>query len=170
MTVGEFSDSQSPNTANLVTETLIPFSNTARPARARGLTQLLDLQETCYFRAMQLKTDHEDFAALARAFCLLEERIRIRRGIPLPGQLRPDLPPMKGLKGKRGKGSPVLDLPAAQAFSEAVEKVKAEARAAGAQLDTEDGESAAPEVNPPESKAPKKPAPKPSITRQKVKG
>ena len=74
-------------------------------------------------------------ATLARSWCLVQECIRVMRGIPLPGQLRPDLPPMKGLKGKRGKGSPVLDLPAAQAFSEAVEKVKAEARAAGAQLD-----------------------------------
>jgi hypothetical protein len=87
-------------------------------------------------------------ATLARSWCLVQECIRIMRGIPLPGQLRPDLQPMKGARVKRGKGSPMLDLPAAaQSFMES-------AAAKGEQLDDD---AQAPEVNASESKTPKPP-------------
>ncbi len=43
-------------------------------------------------------------AALARAWSTVQESIRVMRGIPLPGQLRPDLDPaMNAKRGKRGK-------------------------------------------------------------------
>jgi hypothetical protein len=117
--------------------------------RPKGMTQLLDLQESCYQRAMKAKTSHEDFAGLARAFCLLEERIRIRRGIPLPGQLRPDLDReqiKRAMKRARARGS-VIEL-------------MDDANGA-AMLETEEP----PEGNAVESKAPKPPtrkAPKPA--------
>lgn len=68
-----------------------------------------------------------DHAALARAFCLIDERIRIRKGIPLPGQLRPDLVP-----GKRGKREGIIDLAKAGNFAEAVEAPKATSQVAPA--------------------------------------
>jgi hypothetical protein len=46
-------------------------------------------------RASDSKTTPAALAALARAFCALQEQKRILRGIPLPGQLRPDLDPVQ---------------------------------------------------------------------------
>lgn len=69
--------------------------------RATALTQLLDVAAVTYQMLMTKKHKAVDHAALARAFCLIDERIRIRRGIPLPGQFQPSLDPV--LNAKRGR-------------------------------------------------------------------
>jgi len=58
-------------------------------------------------------------ASLARAWSELEDRKRILRGIPLPGQLRPDLDPVQMMKAlKRAKSRKSIDLqPSAGAFA-----------------------------------------------------
>lgn len=85
----------------------------------RPTTQLREaraLQRLIFSDAQVIGIKPSDLASLARAWCDLQESIRKLRGIPLPGQLRPDLVP-----GKRGKREPILN---AQSFSEAVEVPK----------------------------------------------
>lgn len=65
------------------------------------MTQLLELAAITHARMLNEKISPIEHAALARAFCLIDERIRIRKGIPLPGQLKPDELPKKWLKLKR---------------------------------------------------------------------
>jgi hypothetical protein len=88
-------------------------------------------------------------AALARALCDVDKRIRAWKGLPDPAPLRVgELAMVK--RAKRGKGAPLVDLPAAaQSFMES-------AAAKGEQLDDD---AQPPVVNASESKAPKTPTP-----------
>jgi hypothetical protein len=64
-----------------------------RFGRQTAKTQLLDMQAVLLRCVLDPDTKPSDAAQCARAFDVLEERIRILRGKPLPGQLRPDLVP-----------------------------------------------------------------------------
>ena len=86
----------------------------------RGRTQLREarqLQRLIFRDASAPEIKPSDLACLARAWCDLQESIRKLRGIPLPGQLRPDLVP-----GKRGKREQILDV--GSSFAEAAESPK----------------------------------------------
>ena len=69
--------------------------------REYPLTEAVELQKLCMKLARQPKVRAIDLAALARAWDILEDRKRILRGRPLPGQLRPDSLPGKGVKRGR---------------------------------------------------------------------
>ncbi len=93
---------------DVLTQNLVPFQpghefgNGGR--REYPLTEAVELQKLCMKLARAPKVRPLDLAALARAWDVLEERKRILRGKPLPGQLRPDLDPaMNAKRGKRGK-------------------------------------------------------------------
>ena len=50
-------------------------------------------------------------ALLARSWCLLQDTIRVMRGVPSPGQLRPDLDPVQMARMlKRAKARKPIDL------------------------------------------------------------
>lgn len=91
-----------------------PRCGTERPTTQ--LREARQLQRVAFSRAQEAGIKPVESSAFMRAWCDLQESIRKLRGIPLPGQLRPDLVP-----GKRGKREPILN---AQSFSEAVEVPK----------------------------------------------
>ena len=62
-----------------------------RSGRQTSKTQLLDMQARLLRDVLDPATKPTDAAMCARAFDVLEERLRILKGKPLPGQLRPDL-------------------------------------------------------------------------------
>jgi hypothetical protein len=63
-------------------------------------------------------------ALLARSWCLLQDSIRIMKGIPTPGQLRPDLDPMQLMKAvKRSRSRKPIELASGGAFSGPTEDV-----------------------------------------------
>jgi len=64
-----------------------------RFGRQTAKTQLLDMQAVLLAAVLDPRTKPTDAAQCARAFDVLEERLRILKGKPLPGQLRPDLVP-----------------------------------------------------------------------------
>ncbi len=70
------------------------------------------LQRLIFTVAQDKKTTAIALSSLARAWTCLQESIRTMRGIPLPGQLRPDLDPaMSAKRGKRGKrGKAMLEI------------------------------------------------------------
>jgi len=83
---------------------------------SRGLKQAYDLQNFTFDAAMALKESmtkdgkvvltRDDATAIQRlvsAWEACQERVRIHRGKPLPGSLRPDR-----RNGKRGGGHPAL--------------------------------------------------------------
>ncbi len=85
-----------------------------RAGRDRPTTQLKEartLQRFIYAQAQEKGIKPVDLAALARAWSVLQESIRVLRGIPNPGQFRPELDPLKN--AKRGKLR-VLDLAPAE--------------------------------------------------------
>ena len=84
----------------------------SRLHRSTSLTQLLDCAAIIHQRITEKRIKAVDLASLARALCLVDERIRIRRGIPLPGMLRPDLDAVSNAKrGKRGKVIELVEEP-----------------------------------------------------------
>ena len=64
-----------------------------RFGRQTAKTQLLDMQAVLLADVLNPRTKPTDRAQCARAYDVLEERLRILKGKPLPGQLRPDLVP-----------------------------------------------------------------------------
>ncbi len=81
----------------------------------RGRTQLREarqLQRFIFRDASVTGIKPSDLALLARAWCALQESIRVLRGIPMPGHLQPVAVP-----GRRGK---IVEL-ARSGFSEAIE-------------------------------------------------
>lgn len=73
------------------------------------------------------KTKPTTRATLARAWCELEERKRILRGRPLPGQLRPVAP----AKPKRRRQPPILEAPLEAPMTSVGEAAGEHAPAAG---------------------------------------
>ncbi len=96
--------------------------------RSTALAQALALQQTLFERAAKPKVRADHLASLARAWCVVQEAVRIMRGLPLPGQLRPDLDPVQLTRAlKRSKSrSPILELANAKHF-EAPEEAPAPA-------------------------------------------
>lgn len=81
----------------------------------RPTTQLREartLQRIIFAQAQDPMIKPVDLSALARAWSALQESIRVLRGIPLPGQLRPD-----GLPTKRGKRGAVIELARPEAIA-----------------------------------------------------
>ncbi len=69
--------------------------------RTRNLIQLVDASEVIYQRIMNHELEAVELSSLARALCDVDKRIRAWKGLPEPGQLRPDSDPVRGLrKGK----------------------------------------------------------------------
>lgn len=70
-----------------------------------------ELEQLIMKAARQPKVRVVDLTALVRAFCQLAECIRVLRGLPLPGQLRPDLDPQQLSRAiKRMKQKLPLDI------------------------------------------------------------
>jgi hypothetical protein len=70
------------------------------------LREARDLQRLIYVDCQRESIKPSDLAALARAWAVLQESIRVLRGIPSPGQLRPDLDPVqlkRAMKRARGR-------------------------------------------------------------------
>jgi len=84
-------------------------SPTSRPARTRSLTQLIDTAEVLYQRIMTSALDPVELSSLARALCDVDKRIRAWKGLPEPGQLRPDCLP--GKRAKKGKFIELVEEP-----------------------------------------------------------
>ena len=79
---------------------------------SKAVLQARELQELLMADAKNPETKPAVRAVLARSWCLVTESIRILRGIPAPGQLRPDLDPVnlaRALKRHRSRGT-VLEL------------------------------------------------------------
>jgi hypothetical protein len=79
---------------------------TAKPPKpplenASEFAQLNYLQKLLLYRASRKECADLAMARLALAFCALGERKRVLRGIPDPGQLRPDLDPVQLAKALR---------------------------------------------------------------------
>ena len=86
--------------------------NSSRNRFASPYYQAVMLQRLCIDHAQRKKIRPGELAALAKAWDVLEERKRILRGVPLPGQLRPDLDPVQLMKAaKRARTRGALDLP-----------------------------------------------------------
>jgi hypothetical protein len=87
---------------------LRPFHTNPNPIRVNYRSQTLAVTTVVFDRIMAKKTKAVDLIGLARVWCSLMETVRIMRGVPLPGQLRPDLDPvqmMKAIKRARSRGS-----------------------------------------------------------------
>lgn len=71
--------------------------------------QIIELQASLHRDATQEGTRPDHRAACARAWDVLEDRLRVLDGKPLPGQLRPDIEQAR--KSRRGVGATLLSLP-----------------------------------------------------------
>ncbi len=78
-----------------------------RPTTTTAYSQLVATSKSIFHSLMHDELRPVDRAALARALCDVDKRIRAWKGLPEPGQLRPDSDPVRGLK--KGKLR-VLDL------------------------------------------------------------
>lgn len=79
-----------------------------QPGRKSAYSQAVEAQDLVMADIRNPKTKPSIRAGLCRAWDVLEERKRILRGCPLPGQLRPDLDPVqlsRALKRHRDRGS-----------------------------------------------------------------
>ena len=96
------------------TRPTLQLNRSNAPGRRSIYSQVIDLQELAAKLANCKETKASDVAALIRAWDVLEERKRILRGVPLPGQLRPDLDPVQLARTvKRMKQRRVIDVPGA---------------------------------------------------------
>ena len=79
----------------------LPASNASLTTQAIAVERLL------VWNMFQKNCSHACLSRLALAWCQVLERIRVLRGVPLPGQLRPDLDPVqlaKALRRQRDRG------------------------------------------------------------------
>lgn len=72
---------------------------------ATEFVQINYLQRLILWRAGRKECTDIGLARLCAAYAVLGERKRVLRGIPLPGQLRPDLDPVQLAKALRRQGS-----------------------------------------------------------------
>ena len=72
-----------------------------RNGRLKPRTQILRMQASLLESATDRSVPPHIRAAAARAWDVLEERIRIIDGKPLPGQLRPELQALRALRKER---------------------------------------------------------------------
>ena len=72
-----------------------------RPGRKSAYSQAVEAQDIAMAYIRDPKTKPSISAALMRAWDVLEERKRILRGCPLPGQLRPDMDPVQLAKAAK---------------------------------------------------------------------
>ena len=76
------------------------------PRQTTPLVENRHLQRLIFVEACKKTTKPIALSALARAWCILEQTSRQMRGIPSPGQLRPDLDPVqlkRAMKRARGR-------------------------------------------------------------------
>lgn len=92
-----------------------PAKDTPETQDLPRITPLMEaraIQRLIYDRAARDKVTDVALASLARSWCLVQECIRVMRGIPSPGQLRPDLDPVqlsRALKRMKSR-KPILDI------------------------------------------------------------
>lgn len=80
-------------------------------AKITPLMEARALQRFIYNRASQPKVTDAALATLARSWALLQDCIRVMRGIPDPGSLRPDLDPVQLMKAaKRARSRQPIQL------------------------------------------------------------
>jgi len=60
-----------------------------------SICQLADIRDWAYALLEKTKDDPNAYAMLARSYVVILDAIRILRGVPLPGSLRPDLDPQQ---------------------------------------------------------------------------
>lgn len=87
-----------------------------QPGRRGAYSQAVALQDAIFQKAQNPKETAVGLSSLARAWSELEDRKRILRGVPLPGQLRPDLDPAQALKMlKRLRSRQPVEMPGVSA-------------------------------------------------------
>ena len=86
------------------------WSLTAAGKPLSPISEARTLQRLIFSTAQKKDTTPVALAALARAWTCLQTSIREMRGIPLPGQLRPDS--LSGKSAKRGKLIELAEAPA----------------------------------------------------------
>ncbi len=142
------------NTSNGAGRELALIQKSSSPLAENRWLQRLVFSASCVKGLDPTKLSH-----LARAHCVLVETNLRLRGIPSPGQLRPDLDPVQLKRAmKRARGRQPIEI--AQMVN---------AAAGAAMMDAEEGEqvvSEPPEGNAVESKAPKPPTRKASMKRE----
>jgi hypothetical protein len=82
-----------------------------RPTATTSYFQLVATSKSIFAALMSDKLKAGERAALARALCEVDKRIRAWKGLPEPGQLRHESDPVKGAKKLRGK---VLEIDAGE--------------------------------------------------------
>jgi hypothetical protein len=85
------------------------------------IRQALAIQRLLCWTMWQPETSTADLSRLALAWSSVRESLRVLRGLPLPGQLRPDLDPLqlaKALKRQRDRSMPTIETSAIAQFSE----------------------------------------------------
>ena len=85
-----------------------PKQKGSRPQSARAYTELIEIQGLLLARMRLSEERTSCVAACARAYCDCEERKRILKGKPGPGNLRPDLQQKKPRRSSGAQVSPVL--------------------------------------------------------------
>ena len=113
--------------------------------QSNAYQQAIYLQRLILYEAGRKRCSGPALARLAIAWAHVEERKRILRGVPLPGQFRPDLDPVQLAKAlQRQKSRQILDMqPAHRAtFTDEPEKKREEKGAGEAKesLQTEGGD------------------------------
>lgn len=116
----------------MTTTTRKPPKDTPETAALARITPLMEaraIQRFIYHRATKSKVSDSALASLARSWCLVQDCIRVMRGIPSPGQLRPDLDPQQMMKAmKRAKArNGVFDI--AGAFEQPIEEAPSHSKA-----------------------------------------
>ncbi len=89
-------------------ESFIKRSPKTRPMASTCYSQLLATSRSIFHDLMNAELRPVERAALARALCDVDKRIRAWKGLPEPGQLRPD-----SLPGKRARKGKLIELAAA---------------------------------------------------------
>lgn len=82
------------------------------PRKPTALAQALAIQHSLFEDIASPKTSPSVRASLARSWSIVQESVRVIRGIPSPGQLRPDLDPLqlnRALKRARSR-KPLIEI------------------------------------------------------------
>jgi hypothetical protein len=80
--------------------------------RRAAFQEALEIQQLLLNDIRNQAIERSDRAALVRAWVLVEDCKRVLRGIPTPGQLRPDLDPVQLARAnKRARSRTSIDIP-----------------------------------------------------------
>lgn len=101
-----------PHTQEIQPHSLVIKTCTSGRYAKTPRAEAVVMQRLIMQRALEPKISAQSLAQLARAWDVLEERKRILRGKPLPGQLRPDLDPVQMARAlKRARQRKPIEIP-----------------------------------------------------------